>query len=148
MSFFRQIWVVVLVFLWVGCVPFRAESPEGFAPYKGRRPYRAVSADGVMYRVRYEKNKPKAELAFWKEALKSRMIDAGYRFQAESDLEVSGHPGYLLELAAPLGTQDYTYLNAIFVHGRKLVIVEASGEVSQFQKHRASLLDAINHLEL
>lgn len=140
--------VCLCLVLWVasGCVPFRGAAPVGFATYKGDRPYRAVSPDGLMYRVRYEKNKPRADLGFWKEALKVRMIDAGYHFASESDIEVDGRPGYLLELTAPMGTQDYTYMDAVFVCGRKLVLVEAAGEVAQFEAHRASIEAAIQAL--
>jgi hypothetical protein len=129
------------------CNSAKAPAPEGFAAYKGDKPFRAVSADGVVYRVRTESDASDAALDFWKEALKKRMLDAGYTFLRESDIKASEQPGYLLELTAPLGPRDYTYLIAIFKHGKRLVVVESSGEVSIFEKRRGAVLDAIAKLE-
>src|SRR4051812_32282549 len=81
------------------CSTFDAHAPQGFAEYDHGSGFRAVSADGVMYRVRSVKNEPKAELPFWREALKKRMLDAGYRFQSEASVKAANGEGYLLELA-------------------------------------------------
>lgn len=117
--------------------------PQDFAHYKKNRPFRATSADGVLFEVRTAKHKPEATLAFWKEALRKRMTDAGYTVVAESDVTASGKPGAMLELAAPMGAQDYSYLVAVFVHGKKLVLVEAAGEVSKFQVRKAAILASV-----
>ncbi len=124
------------------CRGFHAETPEGFAAFDDWRRFRAVSADGVMYRVRSEENEPEATLDFWKEALRERMTDAGYTFVADQEL-AAGSPGYLLELAAPVGEQDYSYLVAIFVRGDDILIAEASGEVSRFAGRRDAIVAAM-----
>ena len=118
-------------------------APTEFAPYKKARPYRATSPDDVFFVVRTAKHKPEATLAFWKEALRKRMVDAGYTVVSESDVSASGKPGALIELAAPMGAQDYSYLVAVFVDGKRLVIVEAAGEVSRFQARKAAILASI-----
>jgi hypothetical protein len=126
------------------CASFTAVAPAGFAPFeKQGGELRAVSPDGVVYRVRDEKHKPHADLAFWKEALKKRMIDAGYHFVAEQDVSAGGKPGYLLELSAPVGEQDYGYWVAVFDAGSQLVLVEAAGEVTKLAARRDQLLAAI-----
>jgi len=126
-----------------GCAAFQPETPIGFAPYEGHSSFRAVSPDGVMYRVRSEKNEPKADLPFWKEALKKRMLEAGYRFVSEAEVKAGADPGYLLELNAPYGTQDYSYLIALFERNDRLVIVESAGEVVRFKARREAVLAAI-----
>lgn len=130
-----------------GCARFSAQAPTGFATYdKDGGAFRAVSPDSVMYRVREEKNKPKAELAFWKEALKKRMVDAGYHFVSETDVKADTSAGYLLELNAPQGNADFTYVTAIFVQDDRLIIVESAGEVSRFASRRSAVMDAIGKI--
>lgn len=120
--------------------------PDGFARYEKEKGYKAVSPEGVVYRVRYEENKPYAELSFWKEALKKRMLDAGYIFLSESDIKAGEDKGYLLELTAPMGEQDFTYLIAVFVKKKEIMIAEAAGEVLLLSKHRKSIVAAIERL--
>lgn len=136
-----------------GCVHFAGGAspppvPAGFAAYTDTREIKAVSPEGVVYRVRREDNQPPAELPFWKEALKRRMLDAGYIFLGEAPITAGAQPGYLLELTAPYGQQDATYLTAIFVRAREIVIVEAAGEVGALTRRRAAILEAIGRLEL
>jgi hypothetical protein len=133
----------------VGCVPLEGvSSPDGFARYTEPGEFKAVSPEGVVYRVRSEDNKPYAELPFWKEALKKRMLDAGYIFLREAPITADGQPGYLLELTAPFGQQDYTYLTAVFVRPQKIIIVEAAGEVTDLAGRREAILEAIQGLKL
>lgn len=146
----RAVWwagMLVLLLTGVGCTRFQAEAPQGFATYEQKSPFRAVSPDGVVFRVRAEKNKPRAELPFWKEALKKRMVDAGYHFVSEKDIKAGGKSGYLIELAAPLGTQDYTYMIALFQNEDHLVIVESAGEISRFSARRDAVMAALDKLK-
>ncbi len=122
--------------------------PEGFASWRRKRRFQAVSPDDVVFRVRKAKNKPKAELSYWREALVNRMKDAGYTVLSESDIQASGTPGVLLELGAANGEQDQVYLVAVFVDGRRLVIAEASGESSRFRPRREAVVAAIQGLEI
>jgi hypothetical protein len=136
-----------LLVLVTGC-RLEAPSPSGFAVYDGFGPLRAVSPDGVLYRVRSEDNEPLADLEFWRQALRRHMVDAGYRLLDEGDVEADGVNGYLLELAAPLGEQDYAYLVALFVVGDELILAEAAGEVTRFQARREAIVEAVRTIEL
>lgn len=115
------------------------EPPAGFSAWRKHGRYRAASPQDVMLRVRTEKHKPKAELAFWKEAVRERMVAAGYTLVAESDIEAGGVKGGLVELAAPMGTDDWTYLIAFFPNGGRIVVAEAAGEVATFAEVRDEL---------
>ncbi|MEZ0310959.1 MAG: hypothetical protein ACAI38_04260 [Myxococcota bacterium] len=132
----------------VACDSFKAKAPEGFAVYEGNRPFRAMSADGVVYRVRTVNDSTDATLAFWQEALKKRMLDAGYVFLREGEAKSSGQTGYVLEVTAPYGVRDYTYLMAVFKRDKHLVLVESSGEVATFEKRRPQVLEAIEGLAI
>ncbi|MDH3348001.1 MAG: hypothetical protein OEM02_07870 [Desulfobulbaceae bacterium] len=143
---------VIIIVAASGCghsLPKEQNIPQGFASYEETETIRAVSSSGVMYRIKREKNEPYAELAFWKEALKKRMLDAGYIYVKDGDIKVGKRSGYLLELAAPLGTQDFTYLIAVCLQDNKqLVIVEAAGEMVAFLEKRQTIISTIEQLEL
>jgi hypothetical protein len=127
-----------------GGVPFSV--PSGFAGYDGSA--RAVSPDGVLFAVRTVPHEPAAELPFWKEAMRRRMDEAGYVFQREGEVRAGSQPGWLLEVAAPMGPVDYLYLVAVFIRGDELVLVEAAGEVTHVEQRRQAMLDAIAALPL
>jgi hypothetical protein len=137
---------ITLSFPGSGCVSSDIQVPRGFAAYENGMPYRAVSHDGVMFRIRKEANEPHAELAFWKVALKKRMLDSGYYFIRESDIKATNKQGYLLELSAPVGQQDYAYMIAIFESGSRILIVETSGELSKVEARRTDIIAAIETL--
>ncbi len=124
------------------------EAPTGFAPGRKARRFVAVSPDDVVFRVRTARNKPKADLMFWKEAMITRMTGAGYRVIATGDVTAGGAPGALLELSAPDGTQDAAYLVAVFVDGGRLVVVESAGEVARFAARRAAVIEAIEGMSI
>ncbi len=139
----------LLVLTAVGCVPLeKIPTPEGFARYTETGEFKAVSPERVVFRVRSEDNRPRADLPFWKEALKKRMLDAGYIFLREAPVTADSDPGYLLELTAPYGQQDFTYLTAVFVRPEKIVIVGAAGEVTDLAGRREAILEAIKGLRL
>lgn len=138
--------IVAAVGVLAGCRNFDATAPAGFASFEDMSQFRAVSADGVTYRVRSEENEPFAELSFWQEALKKRMVDAGYTFVSDSQVEAGPEKGYLIELAAPVGVEDYTYLIAVFTRGSDLLLVEAAGEVTRFVAHRDPIVKAISEI--
>lgn len=124
-----------------------AAAPTGFAAWKKTSRFAASSADDVVYRVRTEKNKPFADLAFWTEALRTRQRDAGYTALAEGTTNAaSGQPGAWIELGAANGTRDDVYLVAVFVDDKRLVVVEAAGEAGVFTTHRDAVLAALAKL--
>lgn len=138
-------WLVLATVLWLcACVHITSSAlPEGFAAYPPQDAFKAVSPEGVVFRVRNEPNRPYAEMDFWKEALKKRMLEAGYRFGAEGPLQAGVRQGYLLELTAPYGPQDYGYMIAIFVDKENIQIAEAAGEVTALATHRPALMKAM-----
>jgi hypothetical protein len=127
------------------CAPrFRAIKPEGFAAYPEGSTFRAVSHDKIVYRVCTLENEPYAKFPFWKEALIKRMTTAGYRIVADSTLALSNKEALLLEMAAPIQESDYSYLVAMAVNGKEILIVEAAGKVESFQKKKDAIIKAIS----
>jgi hypothetical protein len=131
-----------------GC-GFHPKAPLEFAEYpRGtvfKGPLRAVSPDGVLFTVRCEKNKPKADLAFWRDAMKTRMSQAGYRVVGDTACSMNGSAGALLRLAAPVGNQDYLYWIAFTLDpsGDRILVAEAAGESKRFLARQEEIGKAI-----
>lgn len=124
----------------------RATAPEGFAAWRKAGRFQAASPDGLLYRVRSVRHKPKADLDFWQEALRNRMVGAGYHLLAEERVAAQGLDGVLLELGAVNGERDQTYLVALLPRGGRLVLVEATGEAEAFRARREAILRAIRQI--
>ena len=135
----RALALALAASLW-GCAT-AGPTPEGFAPYHGR-PTQAVSPEGVVFKARVEKNDPEADVAFWAEALVRRQTNAGYRLIGQSELSAGSLTGQVIELEAPLGAWDYTYLITLFVDGGDLHVIEAAGRVQDVAPHRDAILKA------
>ena len=131
-----------------GC-SYHPAVPEGFAAYpRGsmfKSPLRAASPDGIVFTVRTERNEPRADLGFWREALKTRMGQAGYRVVADTACSMKGADGVLLKLAAPVGNQDYLYWIAFSLSpsGGKILVAEAAGESKRFLARQGEIRKAI-----
>ncbi len=122
--------------------------PEGFARFKARRgAFAAVSPDDVGFRVRTTKNKPRADLAFWTEALKTRLVQAGYTLVGEGEMPSATAGGRFLELVAPDGQRDARWLVALFVDDKQITVVEAAGEAARFGARRDAVVKAIGAME-
>ncbi len=124
----------------------RAVAPEGFAPYRKTGRFQALSPDGVVYRVRSMRHKPKASLDFWKEALRERMVGAGYTLVREQDLEGSGgQPGVLLafrdEIMEWIATRAEAQPQAAKVW---LEMAKLSGDAEALAPRRDALLKALS----
>jgi hypothetical protein len=123
--------------------PVEVVAPDGFAEYPSRKPFRATSPDGVMFRVRSVDHDPEANLLFWAEAMERRMTGAGYRVVRKGDIDAGGTPGHLLELTAPLGPIDYSYAIAIVPTDKQIVIAEVVGQVAHYEARRSAVVAAI-----
>jgi hypothetical protein len=134
---------------WLCACGFNPRAPEEFAQYhRGylfKGPMRAVSPDGVLFTVRTEDNDPKADLAFWRDAMKTRMSQAGYRVVSDTACAMHGSEGALLRLAAPVGNQDYLYWIAFSLNpsGSRILVAEAAGESKRFLARQDDIVKAI-----
>jgi hypothetical protein len=135
-----------LLFWCAGCAHFKAVMPDGFARYRGESVFRAVSPDGIVFKVHHTANKPYAELPFWQEALSTRMQNAGYTLIDSSKATISGCPAFFIEVAAPLGNDDESYLIAVILDKKQLIIAEAAGEAVKFRNRKDAVVEAIKKI--
>jgi len=139
----------LLATLLSGCAPYKAQAPEGYAAWDQSSPYKAISADGVLFRVHSESDETKAGLQFWKEAVHTKLNDAGYLFQDSTAIKIgSGEDAWVLEYATPMGARDYTYTVALTVKGEDIVIAESGGELEDYKKDREKIIAALKKLKL
>lgn len=132
-----------------GCTPLpRSAAPAEFATYESTESLQAVSAERVVYQLKRLENKPFAALAFWQVALRERLLKAGYVVTGEGAIEASGHKGYYIETTAPRGTADYTYLVALFVQDKNLIVIESAGELTAYKAQREKIFAAITASDL
>jgi len=110
--------------------------PADFSAWRHGKSFRATSPDGILVRVRTERHEPEADVAFWTEAARERMSAAGYTVVGTEEVAASGASGTLLDLAAPVGTEDWSYLVGFFPAGKKILIVEIAGEVTRVAAQR------------
>lgn len=125
----------------------RVSAPEGLAGWKDKRSYRAIAPDQTIFRLRTARQKPAATLEFWKEAVRDRMEAAGYTTLGEGEISAGELPGAFIELAAPVGTEDWLYWVAFFPDGKRIIIAEGAGEVLRFAKHRDAIVAAVRAME-
>jgi hypothetical protein len=127
---------------------FVTTAPDGFATYKEKTIFKSVSPDHVVYRVHTVSNYPYADFDFWKEALPERMKNAGYRVIRDSVVTYNKDNALLLEMAAPIGTADYSYLVMMMVKDKQILIAEAAGQYADFQNRKASIIAALEKTAL
>ncbi len=138
---------IPLLFLLFSCGAVSIEKPAGFAEIESGKIYRAVSPEGLPFRVRQFKNYPEQDLDFWKQALEVHLTQEGYQFISESEAEADGKKIVCYEWGAPCGEDDYIYLTAVKVKGKKILVAEAAGEMKLFEKYRDGILNSIKSLD-
>jgi hypothetical protein len=139
--------VLALFMLGVSCSRISVVPPEGFAELKGGRSYRAISPEGMLYRVRSIKNEPQKDLAFWGDALENHLSKEGYRSgKAAQSFESGDREGLYYEWILPSGHESYLYLTALIVTEKTITLAEAAAPHPVFTRHRQALLDSLTSI--
>jgi len=140
--------VILYLILITACSMVDVEKPEGFAEARSGGMYHAVSPEGVRYRVRYVKNYPVKEIDFWQKALKIHLEKEGYDLVSEQVYQTGDKKGVFFEWGAPYGHENYIYMTAIAVFGKKIAIAEAAGEYSLFHKYKEAIISSLQTIRL
>ena len=132
-----------------GCARIRMDTPRGFAPLEGRGVWRAVSPEGVRLQARWVDNEPRMSLDFWADALDHQLRREGYVPAAEgSTFQAGATAGRISEWSMPLGAERWTYLTAVVVVGKRILLVEVAGEADLYARHRGAILASLQTLDL
>ncbi len=149
----RALMLVLMSQLAIACVStIDAKAPEDFATLDSGNAkgvvLKAVNPQGVVYRVRTEKPEPKAELAFWMEALENKLKADGYTVLGSKEAQVAGRTGAMIEAVAPLADADYGFVVLIAPAGDEIVIVEGAGERKAWDKAKPQMIAAAAAIHL
>jgi len=131
------------------CASFKATEPANFAAYESEsNKFKAISSDGVLYRVSAYEQKSEASLDFWKGAFLLNMKNSNYKQEDSLNINIGGKPaiGYIFSFANSAG-QDL-YLVAAVQSKEKMFVVEATGESKKFENRKKDILDAINNIDI
>ena len=130
------------------CASFKAKAPENFAEYSDTPncKFKAVSSDGVLYRVSEYEQKSEASADFWKEAFLLKMKNANYKQEDSLNISIGGKPaiGYIFSFANAAGHD--LYLVAAVQSKETMFVVEAAGESAKFETRKQDILNAINNI--
>ena len=124
------------------------QKPEGFAEVLPRQAaatqYKAVSPEGMIYRVRTLSNYPVQTLEFWAEALQNHLEKEGYRSVSDGrSFQTADNSGMIFEWAMPYGNESYIYLTAIVVSEKRIAVAEAAAEHTIYDQYREALLESL-----
>lgn len=118
--------------------------PEGFAELAGRGSYRAVSPEGMLYRIRSIKNVPQKDIEFWGDALKNHLVKEGYRLRDEAEsFESEVQDGLAYQWVLPYGNESYLYLTALIVTDKTITLAEAAAPYPVYIKYQQAIRDSL-----
>ncbi|MBN2738287.1 MAG: hypothetical protein JXR70_14985 [Spirochaetales bacterium] len=140
--------IVIVVFVLFSCGNIKISTPEGFAKIKSGHTFQAISPEGLPFQVKWFKNYPEKDLSFWAQALRSHLEQEGYRFISTVSLDLGALKMECLEWGAPYGGADYIYLTALMVKNNKILLAEAAGEISLYQKYQQALKKSLETLNI
>ena len=126
--------------------------PADFMPVErgdlGEYDQRVVSADGVVIGVRSQTTSSPGTLEFWSQAVANELTtNKGYQLAgAEDAVGAGGQKCKFMTFHYSLRGNSMTYLLAVYVDGRGVLLAEAGGKADLVQKQlpaiRQSLLSA------
>lgn len=129
------------------------QKPEGFAEISPQQvtatQYKAVSPEGMIYRVRTVNNYPVQTLEFWANALENHLEKEGYRSVSDGKSFQAGEtPGMFFEWVMPYGNESYIYITAIAVSENKIAVAEAAAEHTIYYQYREALIESLTSITI
>jgi hypothetical protein len=152
----------LLMLVLTGCGVPRMDVPEGFAPVKrggrtiirealsGTGSFKAVSPEGMVIRLRSEKNEPRKDLDFWSEALVTQLESEGYKRRGEgvSVSSAAKEKGLYYEWIVPYDNQDYMYVTCVIPIEKRIVILETAADLSLYGTYKDRILACLGTISL
>lgn len=125
------------------------QTPQGFAAYSeapAGTVLRAVSPEGVTFRLRTEENDPPQTIDFWSEALQVHLERSGYALLESHSIDAPVGDVVAFEWVAPFAGEDWIYLTAVADGDSDILLVEAAGSYAHFSEYREAILGSLETL--
>jgi hypothetical protein len=128
------------------------QTPDGYASRKqtGWHEYKAISTEGAVIAMRVERNedKERGTLAYWTEASRKQMtLSRGYELQKEGEFTSGEGKGRWMLFGHKYKGVDFLYLLGLVVDGRKIYVLEATGEKETFEADVPRVVQAFGTLD-
>ena len=139
---------IVLVGAALGGCEAKMQFPTGFVEVEkydlGPYDQRAVSADGVVMALRSETNPKNASLDFWGKAIRDELIEQrGYALSKDESVQAAdGRQGKLMTFTALRSGVEFTYMVAVYVTVKTVLIAEAGGKSEKIAPRMADFRKA------
>jgi len=145
MSARLAVFAVCLIACAPACAPtYHMDAPAGFVRYGERKGLAFITADGIRVRSRTARNYPKADLAFWADALQRHLVARGYLLHAKQCFKTAaGLDGCTAEFVLPHAGEDWVLAETVFVTGDDLAVVEAAGPFDRYKKASVDIAKAL-----
>ncbi|MDR2732618.1 MAG: hypothetical protein LBB36_05310 [Fibromonadaceae bacterium] len=143
--------MVQTMILTISCSSFKANTPNGFAAYEEELwsdDFRAISPDGVLYRVSENEQKSAASVEFWEEAIGLKMKNTGYKTVEKINVEIDKTQVNGFLFSAEQNQKEYYYMIIAIPTKNNVVLIEAAGEKSLFEKERENILKAASQVRV
>ncbi len=142
---------LLLVFSLVlaSCATARMDVPAGFAHFdKEDDPFVIAAADGFVVKARIAGDTDdlagNLDLALWQRESDAFLTARGYMPAAKREVKThDGMKGILTEYTILYNGEEHRYAVALFSDGKRLLVVEAGGTASSFEKHRVKVEQAL-----
>jgi len=139
----RGVLLLLLVTLSACGSAWQMQTPTGFVPFRDKSGPAFITADGVRCSLRTEDNYPKADLAFWTDALQRHLVARGYLLHGQQCFKTTaGLDGCTSEFVVPHGGEDWVFAQTIYVTDDELQILEAAGPFDRYKKVAPALQEA------
>jgi hypothetical protein len=148
---FRKIVLSLALVSTVACGPVsKLSAPDGFAHVGGEYDDRVASASGIAIGTRVVANEPKANLDFWTQAIDLRLRQKGYEpYEQPADVKSdTGLPGRSLHYVYFDGTRKNRYFVDIYATSRRILLVEAAGDATDFDANLPKVVSAMHSARL
>ncbi len=141
----RTALLVLLALVCAACGPkYAMNVPAGFVRYESKKGLAFITADGVQVRSRRARNYPKADLAFWADAMQRHLVASGYLLHAKNCFKTTaGLDGCTAEFVLPHAGEDWVLAETVFVVGDDLALVEAAGPFERYKKVSGALATSL-----
>ena len=125
-------------------------TPDGFAHIGGDFDDRVATPSGVVIGTRVVKNEPKANLDFWTQAIDLRLRARGYEL-SEQPVDVKSDAGLFgrsLHYVFFDGTRKNRYFVDVYATSRRILVVEAAGDVGDFDANMPKVVATMRSAHL